>query len=222
MATIPDHKSPKKRAPRKSKGNWATEEEEIFSGRVKLFRTNQSGKIWQMRVWFKSNDRLTKGQYFRKSLRTPDLDEAKLEAEELYLDLRSKMRNGEIIFEKTTKELVEEYLEHREKDINIHITKARWSAIRSQMKHYLSFVGENIKINSIPAHTFDGYHKHRKSYAPTVKLLTLANEASTIKNFYRYGIQRKLINPDCLPLFPKINKRSSTEQIGVIVKCCVQ
>jgi hypothetical protein len=65
MDTIPVRKSKPKRKPRKSKGIFHTEEHKVFWGRVKVFRTNQSSDVWQMRVWFREIQK-----YFRKSLRT--------------------------------------------------------------------------------------------------------------------------------------------------------
>ena len=51
------------------KTEFYTEEVEILDGAVKLMRTKQSNKIWQMRVWVSDEKR-----HFRKSLRTRDLD----------------------------------------------------------------------------------------------------------------------------------------------------
>jgi integrase len=210
MTIIPKHKTKPPREPRISKGGWHFDEVKVFGGRVKIFRTKQSGDVWQMRVWFHENQK-----YFRKSLRTEDIDEAKLRAEEIYLDLRAKVKNGERVFEHTTRELVNKYIEHRNEDVIANmITKERLQTISSQMKHYLSFVGDNIKIDAIPPHKFQEYHSYRKTYAPTVRLITLANEISTIKNFYQFGIDRRFISSSSMPLFPKIKKRNHNEKLS--------
>ncbi len=105
-------KSKQKKRIRKNKPAFHLDERELFGGRVKIFRTTALGKVWQMRVWFHQNQK-----YFRKSLRTQDVDEATLKAEEIYLDLRSKVRNGEIIFDKSARELVTIFLSQKEKEI---------------------------------------------------------------------------------------------------------
>lgn len=212
MATIPERRKSAPREPRESKGSWTTEEHTVFDGRVKVYRCNQSGLIWQMRVWFHENQK-----YFRQSLRTPILQEALTKAEDIYLDLRAKVKSGERIFQHTAKELVDKYIDHRGTEIRTDeregsITNDRWVTIRSQMKHYLGFTGDNVKVDAIPNYKFQDYVDYRRTYAPKVKQVTLANEISTIKNFYQWGIDRHLISSSSMPLFPKISKRNNDEK----------
>ena len=56
----------------KMTSKFYTEEHDICDGEVKLLRTKQSGKVWQMRCWIKPEKR-----HFKKSLRTKDFEEAK-------------------------------------------------------------------------------------------------------------------------------------------------
>jgi integrase len=208
MTTIPPEKKKRPpREPRKGKGNFHKDEFEIFDGRVKIFRTNQSGDVYQMRVWIREQQK-----YFRVSLRTTSLEESIQKSEEIFLDLRSKLRNNEPIFDFTPKELVEKYLEHKKNDVTTNfITQERWVTIRSQMKHYLFFVkqnfGENVKINSINHSLFQEYILFRKTYHQNVKNLTLKNEIGTIRNFYKFGHENKLISQTTYPLFTKIPKK---------------
>ena len=51
--------------PSNNKTAFYTDEVLICDGAVKLLRTKQSNKIWQMRVWIRDENR-----YFKKSLRT--------------------------------------------------------------------------------------------------------------------------------------------------------
>ncbi len=57
------------------------------------------------------------GSADRKSLRTKLLEEAKQLATEEYVALKAHLRNGEMVFSKTTKELVTEYLAVQEKRV---------------------------------------------------------------------------------------------------------
>ena len=79
---------------------------------VKVFRTIHSGPVRQMSCWVREEQR-----YFRKSLRTKLLEEAKQLATEEYVALKARLRNGEMVFSKTAKELVAEYLKEQEKRV---------------------------------------------------------------------------------------------------------
>lgn len=103
-----------------------------------------------MRVWFRENQK-----YYRKSLRTEYLPEALKKAEDIYLDLRSKVKKGYEIFEKKTSgQLVEECLNYRHGEIGDTINKERWKTIRTQMKWFILFVGKNVKLTSIDPQKF--------------------------------------------------------------------
>ena len=56
-----------------------TEEHDICDGQVKLLRTKQSGKVWQMGCWISSEKK-----NFKKSLRTTDLEVAETKGRKLY------------------------------------------------------------------------------------------------------------------------------------------
>jgi integrase len=209
MATIPVRKSKPKRKPRKSKGSFHTEEHKVFGGRVKVFRTNQSGDVWQMRVWFRDSQK-----YFRKSLRTEYLQEALDKAEEIYLDLRSKEKNGYEIFEKTSKQLVDEYVNFRKGEVGDTITEERLGTIKSQMKWFLLFVNENAKITSIDPKKFREYKDWRRGHRPDVRLITLANEISTIRNFFNFCYESEYLPSRYKPLFPKVSKKNKGETVS--------
>ena len=69
------------------KTEFYTEEVEILDGAVKLMRTKQSNKIWQMRVWVSDEKR-----HFRKSMRTRDLDLAKEKARKTYYQMMGQRK----------------------------------------------------------------------------------------------------------------------------------
>lgn len=206
-----------KRKPRESKGNTMTEVHEIFDGRIKVFRVPQSGKKWQMKMWLKAEQK-----YYKRSLGTEYLDEALQLAEEIFFDIRSKIRVGEVILEKNVKDLVEMYLGEREKDVkNQHITPERLTTIKSQMKHFVNFIdGDNVRLSHVPPKKMKDYETYRREYAKKhaksqiVKLVTMANELSTIKHFYNYLFDERFLDIRYKPIFPKIEKRSKNEKIS--------
>lgn len=78
---------------------------EMFDGRLQVYRRGD-GKTWQCAA-------RVGGERFRSSTKEEDLDRAKDVAEEWYLDLRGKLRGGEIIKkEKTFGEAAEDYMRH--------------------------------------------------------------------------------------------------------------
>jgi hypothetical protein len=56
-----------------------TAEHDICDGAAKLFRTRQSGNVWQMQCWINAEER-----YMKKSLRTRDLEQANEKGRKLY------------------------------------------------------------------------------------------------------------------------------------------
>ena len=83
-----------------------TAEHDICDGQVKLLRTKQSGKVWQIRCWIKSEKK-----NYKKSLRTKDFEEAKTKGRKLYYSMMGKLDSGQRLFTITSSELVERYLD---------------------------------------------------------------------------------------------------------------
>src|SRR4028118_60497 len=76
--------------------SYVTEAHEVLEGMVKVFRTIHSGPVWQMSCWVREEQR-----YFRKSLRTKLLEEAKQLATEEYVALKARLRNGGRVLSRT-------------------------------------------------------------------------------------------------------------------------
>ena len=109
------------RKPRKSKGTWSTHEHEIFDGAGKVFRTAQSGDNYQFSMWLPSEKK-----YLRKTLKTRDLETALTRGKELYLQTYADIQTGKKMFGMTLQELVDNFLEYRNKDVETkRIVKGR-------------------------------------------------------------------------------------------------
>jgi integrase len=189
-----------------SSSSYVTESHEVLEGMVKILCTVHSGPVWQMSCWVREEQR-----YFRKSLRTKLLDEAKELATEEYVALKARLRNGEMVFSKTAKELVAEYLAAQEKRVRPAgkhqggITAARYALIRSVLtRHFLSFVGENTKLDKIDPLSFRSYFQQRWTVQPGVKTVTLKNERSVIAGLFRYAIENRRVTPNKMPVFEKL------------------
>lgn len=212
MTIIVKNKSrtPKKRRIRKNKGNFHKEAVELFDGEVKIFRTNASGDVWQCRIRVSEE-----GKYFRKSLRTKNLEDAKKEAKKQYHEIHGKLMLGQPIFDRKYKELVDEYLEHELKSVEYgEKSHGRYVTIRSQMKHFLNFVGPAMTVAAVSNESFKGYLQYRRSVSDTVRQSTVLNEIATIKHFYRWAEKRKYISLEKFPDFGKMKPAKSVEKIN--------
>jgi len=182
----------------------------ICDGEVKLFRTLQSGEVWQFRMWIS-----TEKKYMRKSTRKKELDDAKKVAREIWKQTIAKIELSQSIFSITTTELVELYLESKKEEVGINKTLGRWQTIRSQLSHYLKFVGTTEKITDIDRNIWDGYFRFRRKGKPNVTDMTLVNEKSTIRSMYNFAIRHEYLPPRFLPEFTvirtEVRKRRALE-----------
>ena len=184
------------------KTEFYTEEVEILDGAVKLMRTKQSNKIWQMRVWVGDEKR-----HFRKSMRTRDLDLAKEKARKTYYQMMGQKEVGNKIFSITMGKCVEEYLEFQQQRVDGgFITQGRRTTISSQVKHLLKFVGENTKLDNIQRHKYKDYYAYRKRINPEVRNVTLINERATIGHMYKWAMEKGYVNQSQMPVWSEIRK----------------
>jgi integrase len=191
---------------------YVTESHDVLEGMVKVFRTIHSGGVWQMSCWVREEQR-----YFRKSLRTKILSEAKQLATEEYVGLKARLRNGEMIFARTAKELAAEYLREQERRIRPTgkhqggITAARFALIKTVLnRHFLGFVGDATKLDKIDPLRFRDYFKERWKAQPSIKTITLKNERSVISGMYKYALEHRRVTQAQLPVFDKLP--SSTQR----------
>ena len=199
MATIVNNKKKPAKRIRKNKGNFHIDGVEILDGDVKIFKTLAGGDFWQCRI------RVTKEKkYYRRSLRTKNLTEAKDKAKDVYLDIISKIRVGEPIFEQKLPELLERYILDELKSVDYGEKKlSRVKTIESQMKHFQAFIGKEQLSHISPEH-FRSYPLFRRKNHPSIKQATIINEASSIKHFYKWAIKTGHVAPHLTPDFGRL------------------
>ena len=176
-----------------------TESFNVFDDRVTVYRTTPSGDVWQFRMYVQDAQR-----YVRKSLRTRDKEIAYKRAEDEFIFYQSKLRNGEKLFSVTAQELVDKFLKNTDDTLvqTGQMSRGRFSNLKTQLKHYLQFVGKDSKIQNIDSKDFGTYHVFRKKAAVT--LTTIRNESITIKSVYRFASENGLIAAAYKPAFPKL------------------
>ena len=78
---------------------------EILGGEVTIHTIPASNGVWQMRMWIEAEQRR-----FMRSLRTKNLDEAKVKAKKIYAEVMSETARGKKLFGEKFREVGEQWL----------------------------------------------------------------------------------------------------------------
>ena len=150
------------------------------------------GEYWHFRYWL-SKER----KYARISLKTTNLNTAKQKAKGQYHELKAKEYAGVTHFSKTAKDGVAMYLAKREKEININITKGRFSTIKTHLEHWLNFIKRDTKLKELEITDCEDYYVKRlegKTKKQTLSATTVENEQSTINAMMKWLYKHKEVN----------------------------
>lgn len=162
------------------KSNFAEEEIPIFDEAIVYKR----GGYWQFRMWL-----LKENKYVRKSLRTRNRNTAIEKGKDAYLEIYSNIKAGKTYFSLSTKDGVELYIKHREKDLESGIiVSGRLSTIKTHLEHWLKFIKKDSKLKELARTDCEDYfHKRVKSNKKIpVSQSTIKNEQSTINAMMKY------------------------------------
>jgi integrase len=163
---------------------------DVYDGEIMIYKTTNSGDVWQMRMWVGSEKK-----YVRESLRTRDKTEATEEAKRRFLNYNHLIKNGQKIFSITTNELRQRYLVHVDELVRSgQLSSGRQTNIKTFTKHYIQFVGKDRKIANIDKKEFQGYRAHRQKNKSDIKMSVVVNESITIKQMYRWAENEGLIS----------------------------
>jgi len=177
-----------------------TAEHDICDGQVKLLRTKQSGDVWQMRCWISSEKK-----YVKKSLRTKNFEDAQSKGRKLYYSMMGKLDSGQKLFTISSSELVEKYLQMQQDRVDGgFITQQRRSTIKTQLNHFMDFVGKDRKMDTITRERYKDYYLFRRRKKPDVKVPTLLNERATIGHIYKWALEQGYISQDRLPVWSEL------------------
>lgn len=142
------------------------------------------GEYWQFRLWL-SKER----KYARFSLHTNNLNTAKEQAKKHYYELKALEYSGRTYFSKTTKDGVAMYLERREKEIGVNITKGRFSTIKTHLEHWLNYIKRDTKLKELQITDCEDYFAQRQGGVgrkQSISATTIENEQSTINAMMRW------------------------------------
>lgn len=162
------------------KQKFADDEIAIFDEAVIYKR----GDYWHFRMWLNGE-----GKYARKSLKTRSRSTALERGKEKYLEIFANQKIGKKYFSLTTKEGVEKYLEHREKDVvSGLIVKGRLGTIKTHLSHWLDFIGKDTKLKELEQTDCEDYFHQRVKQRNNVsiKQVTIQNEQSSINSMMKW------------------------------------
>ena len=219
--SLETNSAPKKRIPGQTITRMS-DVMDIFDGLVRIFRTTNSGDVWQMRMYVAEEQR-----YIRKSLKTRDKEIAIGIAQKEFIFYQAKILNGQKIFSITANELRNRYLESVDELVTSgQLSKGRESNIKTFTKHFVDFVGKNSKIQNIDRRHFQGYRAFRQTKKKDITMTVVVNESITIKQMYRWAQNEGLMPQNYQLDFGKITvqknevrrKGYSIEEYNQIVK----
>ena len=163
---------------------------EILGGEVTIHTIPASNGVWQMRMWIEAEQRR-----FMRSLRTKNLDEAKVKAKKIYAEVMSDTAKGKKLFGEKFGEVGEQWLIYQKQRSEAgYITKGRVSTLTTQVrKHIVPFVqdtfGINAKIGSLEYSSFFDYGLYRRKHTASVTDVTIRNEQTTIGSLIRWAFR---------------------------------
>ena len=85
-------------------------------------------------------------------------------------------------------------------------TNRMLKTIKTQLKHFLGFVGETTKLENIKSQKYKDYYAYRKRIKPNVTNVTLINERATLGNLHKWGMEQGFLNQSQLPVWSEIRK----------------
>lgn len=160
---------------------WTSDHHEILGGKATILKTQTSNGVWQFRAYISGE-----GKYVRQSLRTRDLETAKIKAEEKVFEIYGNINAGKKIFGLKLYELIDKYLEYRETHVERGvITAGRLVTIKSQLKHFADFKDPKIKLSELERNSVGEYERFRHSKG--AKPVTIRNEQATINAMIKWG-----------------------------------
>lgn len=174
---------------------------DIFDGNVRIFRTTNSGDVWQFQMYVAQEQR-----YIRKSLKTRDKEVAIGLAQKEFIFYQSKLLNGEKLFSLTADELRTRYLAYLEELVlGEQMSAGRAKNLKTFTRRYVEFVGKSSKIQNIDKKYFQGYRAFRQSMKSDITMAVVQNEAIAIKQLYTWAKNEGFISQTYVLDFGKIN-----------------
>jgi len=177
---------------KQTQNNTLSEQHEILDGLAQVFRVARSGDVWQFRMYVRGENK-----HYRKSLRTRDLASALQRGRELGWELQGRLMNGVKLWGLSLRQLVDEYLQYRQRDVSAGIiTAGRLVTIKSQLNHVLRIKGEHLKVGELDRDSFYDWRLERRERISEVSDVTIRTETATINAMCKWAFRNGYISFD--------------------------
>jgi hypothetical protein len=202
-------KTSSKSKSRKSQTTYITERHYILDGEAIVLRTKQSKDVWQFRMRVHGE-----GAYYRESLRTKHLGTAIARAKNKWADITAMVNAGKKVFSITVSEMVQIYLNHRQRHVELGLlSQGRHYIISCHLKHLSRLLGAGARVNDLDRCSLQDYAFIRRSEKSGIKNATINNEQATINACFKYYYDEGLIHIkkfkfDVLPVEDSVERRS--------------
>lgn len=185
--------------------SFITERHKVLGLReAEVLRTRASGDVYQFRMWV-SKER----KYVRQSLKTDDLHIALQLAKTKALKTIGVIESGKRVFGVNVEELIDLFLAEKKKDVeNKYITEGRWLIIRTYLKHFASFIGQNTSVSSLDNQSCYDYAEWRRKQKGGAKDVTIKNEKATINAMMKYAHKKRFTDFEVFE-FRKVGKNQN-------------
>lgn len=188
LSTRPKHA--KNKTGFKTKSDAYLNQVPILGDKGVIYTTPQSGGNYYFRTWIPEEKK-----YYRKSLRTNDLDQAIKLGENEMLGILSKINTGHRVFGLSFGDMCEDWLQHQQDRVDTdRITKGRLDTLKTQVRRWIvPYIGKREKVGSLDRNSFYDYGMfRRKQTGNQVEDVTIRNEYTTVNAIarwaYRHGI----------------------------------
>lgn len=172
--------------------SFVTDKHEVLDGLATVLRTSQSGDVWQLRMYVRKEQK-----HYRRSLKTRDLQTALQRGREEASRILSDVHSGRKIFGATLQEVVDEYVEYRQQDVDAgNIVAGRLVTIKSQLNHLLKIVGANTRISELDRDSLYDWLLLRQQRTKNVQKVTVRNEQATLNHLCKFAYRKGLIHFD--------------------------
>ena len=194
---------------RKSNPTYITERHEVLDGEAIVLRTKQSKDVWQFRMRVQGE-----GAYYRESLRTKHLQTAIARAKNKWADITAMVNAGKKVFSITVAEMVQIYLGHRQRHVELGLlSKGRHYIISCHLKHLTRLLGAGTRVNDMDKRSLQDYAFIRRSEKSGIKNATINNEQATINACFKYCYDEGFVHIqklrfEVLPIQDSVDRRA--------------
>ena len=175
----------------------------LYEGELKIYRRKDGGKQYWGKVYSQTDKK-----YVRRSLKVKTRERAIIEGKKFYKETLGKIESGKTVIDTTVGVLIKKFLLHSTNEYEKgKISKGRNKSHILSLRYVGDFLGNNIRITSIPKRKFYQYEKWRMENKTknTIRGTSLELEINVWKQSINYGMEHDYISTTVKLFYPKFD-----------------